>query len=116
MPNNTMLTPAFTPMFVLESGDMTGMLGQYLGGCLDQYVPSAPCGGTVEFGPLNSTLSGTTKTGAGMGMGGGYSNVTNGSVVGTAAPAQFTGVGSSSASRSMMGVAAMGFASMLLLS
>jgi hypothetical protein len=58
MANSTMLTPAFTPDMILQTGNEVGMLGSILGGCVS--APAAPCSGTVSFGDLLPILSGQT--------------------------------------------------------
>ncbi len=91
MKNSTMLTPAFTPDMIMQTGSEVGMLGGILGGCLSSFTPAAPCGGTISSGPLNSTLSGAVAGNASMTSG----SMSSGSTTGTASPVPFTGSASS---------------------
>ncbi|EAW12712.1 uncharacterized protein ACLA_011390 [Aspergillus clavatus NRRL 1] len=59
-PNNaTSLTPAYSPDYVLTSGQNPGQLGDYINGCVS--APQPPCG-NLTIGPLIGSLGGSNST------------------------------------------------------
>ncbi|KAL4896033.1 hypothetical protein BDV59DRAFT_126521 [Aspergillus ambiguus] len=54
--NSSSLVPAYSPDFVLQSGNQPGKLGDFLNGCVS--APSPPCGQKLTFGPLIASTGG----------------------------------------------------------
>lgn len=52
--NSSSLVPAYTPDWVLQSGNQPGKLGSYLKDCVS--APSSPCGEKLNIGPLIGTF------------------------------------------------------------
>ncbi|KAL4802656.1 hypothetical protein BDV18DRAFT_146238 [Aspergillus unguis] len=61
--NSSALVPAYNPAYVLGTGDETGRLGQYLGGCVS--APANPCGQAFYIGPLIGSIGNITAAAAG---------------------------------------------------
>ncbi|KAF9891208.1 hypothetical protein FE257_004772 [Aspergillus nanangensis] len=58
--NSSSLIPAYTPDYVLQSGNQPGKLGQYLGSCVT--APASPCGEPLKIGPLIGTFGGANAS------------------------------------------------------
>lgn len=59
--NSSSLVPAYTPDWVLQSGNQPGKLGSYLMNCVSP--PSSPCGEKLNVGPLVGTFGSNTTSG-----------------------------------------------------
>lgn len=110
--NSTMLTPAFTPEMVSQTGMGVGFLGAYLNNCVTP--PAAPCGGNVSIGMLGATLNGQGSMNV-MNGSGGAATGTQGMTSPTTGAVPFTG-GTSSVLKGISGVVtAAGLAAALLI-
>ncbi|KAJ5195500.1 uncharacterized protein N7498_008938 [Penicillium cinerascens] len=61
MANSSSLIPAYAPTQVLMTGNVTGSLGSYLGGCVS--APSNPCG-ALKIGPLEANITSSVVAGS----------------------------------------------------
>ncbi|KAL5359438.1 hypothetical protein BJX96DRAFT_148434 [Aspergillus floccosus] len=58
--NSSSLIPAYSPDYVLQSGNQPGKLGDFLNGCVA--APSPPCGQNLTFGPLIASTNGANAS------------------------------------------------------
>lgn len=61
------LVSAYTPTQVLTTGNSTGQLGSYLGGCVS--APSNPCG-SLKIGPLEANITSSAGASSSTPLGG----------------------------------------------